>query len=187
MDKELRLYVSASPEMGPECELLGQLLASMPKSIKWVIKRTPGRHQGGNPDVDALLESQFYLLLLGMDIMAPMGVEWRTAKGASLTTFAYRNMSTPPSPAAAHFSHYSAAEWQTYQTPREFIQYFEHALCERLIEGTPGYGLGLADIRELTTRLRARREEEESPKGGDTSTPDDRRGAARGGVILPAR
>jgi len=179
MAQELRLYVSASPEMNPECELLGQLFAGMLKSVKWVIKRTPGRHENVNPDIDALRASQFYLILLGTDIWAPIGVEWRVAQGAHLFTFAFRNINKPPSPAASVFARDSRLAWQQYRSPQEFIQQFEHALVAQLLDGTPGYGLDVENIQELWGRF-------QSPQESPTSVEEeDRRGASRGGIILP--
>lgn len=181
MERELAIYVSASPEMDSECELLGQLLADMPKSIGWVIKRTPGRHESGNPDIYMLRRSQFYLILLCMDIMAPIGVELRAAQEANPIIFAYRDTNTTPSPAAAFFIHNSGINWQHYQTPQGFIRKFEQDIITQLIEGTPGYGLEIADIAELSARFEALREEEEK-----TEEIEGRRGAGRGGVILPS-
>jgi len=176
----LAIYVSASPEMDAECELVGQLLADMPRSVEWRIRRTPVHGEHENPDLDGLCASQFYLILLGMDITAPIGVEWLAAQDAGLTTFAFRKVSRVPSPAAAFFAHNSAAAWRPYRTPQEFIQRFERELIARLIEGTPGYGLALADIEELSERLEA----PDSDVGG--SGGEERRGAGGGGVILPA-
>lgn len=177
--RELTIYVSASPEMDAECELLGQVLAGMAKSVGWNIKRTPGVGESANPDIEVLHRSQFYLILLGMDIMAPVGVEWLAAREAGITTFAFRNISRVPSPATAFFIRNSGIPWEQYQTPQEFIRRFEPSLITRLIEGTPGYGLHLSDIEELSARLKAL-QGEKAEQGGE-----ERRGAGRGGVILP--
>ena len=181
MEKELAIYVSASAEMDAECELLGQLLAEMTKSIRWTIKRTPSPHELANPDLEALRASQFYLILMGSDITAPIGVELQAAKEAKLFTFAFRKMSVAPSPAGAYFIHHVDLEWQPYQTPQEFVRLFERALISQLLEGTPGYGLDVRDLEELAERLRALEEAEEG-QGGER-----RRGAGHGGVILPSR
>jgi len=179
-EKRLAIYVSASPEMDVECELLGQLLADVPKSVKWSIKRTPGYHQHENPDIEGLRAGQFYVILLGMDITAPIGVEWLAARDAGLITFAFRKLDTTPSPAAAYFARDSGISWLPYHTPHGFVNRFERALITRLIEGSPGYGLDLADIEELSERLKRCEHEIERAEG------EDRRGAGKGGVILPA-
>jgi len=179
-EKRLAVYVSASPEMEAECELLGQLLADMVKSVKWSIGRTPTHGRNENPDIEGLRASQFYVILLGMDITAPIGVEWRIARQANLTAFAFRKLDRTPSPAAAVFARDSGISWQMYHTPQEFILRFERALIAQLMAGTPGYGLDLADIQELAHRLEACEGETEKPGG------EERRGAGAGGVILPA-
>ena len=180
IERELSIYISASGEMDAECELVGQRLADVPRAVRWIIKRTPGSYENGNPDLDALVDSDFYLILLGTDITAPIGVEWTVAQETGMTTFAFRNISAVPSPAAAFFIHNAGTDWHRYQTPHEFIWRFERSLISRLIEGTPGYGLSLSDIEELTQRLRATNEAEDAEGG------DERRGAGRGGVILPS-
>ncbi len=181
MAAELSIYVSASPEMDAECELLGQMLANMVRSLRWTIKRTPGPHEYANPDLEALSESHFYLILMGTDITAPVGVEWRAAQQAGVTTYAFRNVERVASPAAAVFTHSIEATWEPYHTPHEFVRRFERELIDRLIEGTPGYGLDLADLEQLSVRKRALEQEEQGQPEGE-----ERRGAGGGGVILAA-
>jgi hypothetical protein len=179
MDKQLAIYVSAAPEMDRECELLGQLLADMTPSIRWTIKRTPTAHEDGNPDLEALHHSQFYLILMGTDIVAPVGVEWMAARKAGSSLFAYHNATAMPTPAASVFLRDAGITWEDYKTPQEFIRSLEGALIAELLRGTPGYGLHLGDIEELSVRLKKLEEGEPRQEG------DDRRGAGRGGVILP--
>ena len=178
MDRVLSLYVSASPEMDAECELLGQMLASLPRSMEWVIKRTPGPFEHSNPDMEALSSSQFYVILLGTDITAPIGVELRAALGHGLSIHAYRDTTATVTPAAAVFARESGLSWRGHSSPQDFSRQFERALITRLIEGTPGYGLDLSEIGELSSRLGALEEDAEGP---DT---EERRGAGSGGVIL---
>src|SRR5690554_4831481 len=104
MDKELGIYISAAPEMDAECELVGQLLAGMTQSVRWTIKRTPAPPEGEAPDLERLRASQFYLILLGTDIVAPMGVEHAEARRRELAIFAYRNVELASSPAATYFA-----------------------------------------------------------------------------------
>jgi len=179
MDRQLGIYVSAAPEMDRECELLGQLLAELTPAIGWSIKRTPAPHENGNPDLQALRSSQFYLILLGADIVAPVGVEWLTARKASLSILAYRNASVALTPAASVFLRDTGLNWKEYHSAQEFSQSLERALIEELLRGTPGYGLHLADIEGLSARLK--KLEEGEPRQED----DERRGAGRGGIILP--
>ncbi len=185
MEKQLAIYVSASPEMDAECELLGQLLAGLSKSVKWIIKRTPGRYERGNPDIRALRTSQFYLILLGMDIMAPIGVELTAARSSDLVIFAYRKISVPASPAAAVFAHEANLAWESYKVPQEFIKHLEKALISQILRRSPGYGLELADLEELAERLREIEKGEQEGGAGERPELKIANGAGRGGIILP--
>ena len=184
MEKQLAIYVSASPEMDAECELLGQLLAGMFQSTRWTIKRTPTDHEHMNPDLETLRNSQFYVILLGMDIMAPMGVEWMVAQEMGLPTFAFSNAEAVASPSTAYFMRQSGVPWQSYRSPQEFMHRLERQLITRLLEGTPGYGVEVSDLEELATRLKALEGQEQAEGGAFRG--EDRRGAGRGGVILPS-
>jgi hypothetical protein len=178
MDKLLAIYVSAAHEMDAECELLGQMLAGLTPAVRWVVRRTPTHTGAANPDLEALRSSQFYLLLLGRDIVAPMGVEWMAARDAHLSAYAYRSASAIPSPAATAFARNAGASWVSYASPLDLRRQVERTLIETLIQGTPGYGLDLADIEALAARLR---QLEGEPPGPES---EERRGAGRGGVIL---
>ena len=183
LEKELSIYVSASAEMDAECELLGQLLATMPETIRWVIRRTPSIHKAANPDLKKLAQSHFYVILLGMDITAPVGVELNAAKAAHLVSFAYRCTKNPSSPAAAVFARNADVDWHLYKSPQEFIDHFERALVTQLLEGSPGYGLGLQELEALAERL----ERLEGEEGREEAEDEERRGAGHGGVILASR
>lgn len=179
MDRQLAIYVSAAQEMDHECELLGQLLANMIPSVRWMIKRTPTSHENSNPDLEALSHSQFYLILMGADILAPVGVEWMAARKAGLPVFAYHNASAAPTPAGAVFMRDAGITWEDYKTAQDFIHHLERELITELLRGTPGYGLHLHDIEELSARLKKLEEREQHQED------DERRGAGGGGVILP--
>jgi len=181
MENELSIYVSAASEMDAECELLGRLLAAMTKSTRWTIKRTPGIHEFANPDLESLAASDFYLILMGTDITAPIGVELRAAQHASLPLFAYRCSEGIATPAAAFFVHNVGVAWKSYASPKGFVRDFERRLIARLVEGTPGYGLNLDEIQDLSRRLDALR-----AQGDEDPATDGRRGAGGGGVILAA-
>jgi hypothetical protein len=178
---ELLIYVSAAEEMDPECELLGQRLADMIHSVRWTIKRTPASREGVNPDLETLAQAQFYLILLGRDIVAPIGVELRAAEDRGVPVLAYRSAHWTPTPAASVFAHQTGLTWRAYETPQQFIRDFERRLIGMLIDGTPGYGLTVEDLAELAERLRALQGTEQDEPGGES-----RRGAGHGGVILPS-
>jgi hypothetical protein len=179
MAVQLVLYVSAAAEMDPECELLGQMLAGLPRSARWTIKRTPGSSEPANPDLTALRSATAYVILLGADLVAPMGVEWAAAENAGVTRFAYQRSDRLASPAASAFARESGARWHRYGAAGEFATHFERALIAELVQGTPGYGLDLRVLEELASRLHELEAQERPDE-------ESRRGAGQGGVILPS-
>ncbi len=180
MDRELAIYVSAAAEMDAECELIGQLLADITTTARSVMRRTPRSPEPLTPDVDALLRSDFYVILLAGDLVAPIGVEWSAARTSGLTSLAYRRTGTSPSPALSDFFRSADLTWKAYQTPAEFAFEFERDLVSSLLQETPGHGLHLEDVENLSKRL-----DRLSQRQADDEGPDTRRGAGRGGVILP--
>ncbi|MFO7695853.1 MAG: hypothetical protein R6X16_01670 [Anaerolineae bacterium] len=178
--RELGMYVSANTEMDPECELLGQILAQITPSVRWTIKRTPPSHEKSDPDWAALAQSDFYVILVGRDITAPIGVEWRAARERAITTFAYRNLQATPSPALSAFVRHTDVEWRGFDSAHAFASDLKQRLVRQLIDGTPGYGLSLEEIEDLAAQLSGTNNEDPKEPG------EERRGAGRGGVILPS-
>jgi hypothetical protein len=75
----LHIFVSVGPDLETEREVVGQAIASLPISLGWEIKYTPSRGQRSDPTTEALTNCDFYALLLGADISAPMGSELHAA------------------------------------------------------------------------------------------------------------
>ncbi len=94
MPAQVRLFVSAGVDQEPARELLGRALAELPVNVGWVIKRTP--------DVDAVAESHLFLLLMGADIWAPVGLELWWARRTEKPILAYRG-ERPCTPAGQVF------------------------------------------------------------------------------------
>jgi len=180
MDKEFTVYVSASQQMDAECEQVGQVLASLTQTSRSTIRRTPRGPAGGNPDLPALAASALYIVVLGTDFSAPIGIEWQAAQRAGLQTLGYRNTEASPSPSMVHFLRHTRFDWVEYRGPSGFRATLERTLLRRLLDGTPGFGLDMADVEQIAARL-----SELKGDGQEEEGPDDRRGAAAGGVILP--
>lgn len=175
---DLTLYISAAQEMDAECEAVGQFLAGLLPKVRWTLHRTPTGRGNLNPDLRALHACDLHLFLLGADIVAPLGVEWREAQHVKTPLFLYRAATRTLSPAASYFLHHSGAHWTRFQDTADLIRKFERQLIAELVAGTPGYGLGLDEIESLTERLGRLPAE---PQTEDSEA----RGAGLGGVILP--
>jgi len=178
MDRGLSVYISASAEMDAECEFIGQTLASVSTTSRATIRRTP---EGSNPDLEGLASSQIYIILLGTDLLAPIGVEWEAARQAGLATLGFRNAEAAPSPAMTDFLRRQRFEWHEYRTPAEFRLKLERTLLQRLLDETPGTGLDLTAVEQIAVRLK----ELEGEEAEDEGPAEERRGAGSGGIILP--
>lgn len=81
MATQVRLFVSAGPADEGAREHLGRALAELPINVGWVIKRTP--------DVDSVAECHLFVVLLGHDIEAPVGLELWWARRTEKPVLAY--------------------------------------------------------------------------------------------------
>ena len=81
MATQVRLFVSAGPAEEGAREHLGRALAELPINVGWVIKRTP--------DIDSVAECHLFALLLGHDIVAPVGLELWWARRTEKPILAY--------------------------------------------------------------------------------------------------
>jgi len=177
MARPIRLFVSSSPDLAPEREALGQAVAELPVSVGWEIKHTP------RPGEDALELLAFvercdlYLVVLGADFAAPMGLEWRQAQGAGKALLAYRKR-VLYSPSAQALLRQSDVAWTEFQSPQELKVQVTRALAQAVLDRGEQFGLHLDEVEALLALVKAE-EEEEIP-----TEPDRRRGAGRGAVIL---
>jgi hypothetical protein len=77
----VRLFVSAGPAEEEAREQLGRALAGLPINVGWVIKRTP--------DVESVAECHLFAVVLGHDIVAPVGLELWWARRTEKPVLAY--------------------------------------------------------------------------------------------------
>jgi hypothetical protein len=177
LPRPIRLFVSCSPGLTPEREIVGQAVAELPVEVGWEIKHTAGPGEDDRPAVTFVDRCDFYLLLLGGDFAAPMGVELRRAQLGSKPLLAYRK-EVPQSPAAQQVRRRSDLAWTTFQTPLQLKRTVSQALAEAILDRGEQFGLHVREIEALLKITRSKGQE------GRSEEADRRRGAGRGGVIL---
>ena len=176
MTRSIRLFVSSSPGLAPEREALGQAVAELPISIGWEIKHTPRPGEDVRDPLAFVETCDLYLLVLGADFAAPMGLEWRQAQGTGRPLLAYRKR-VLHSPSAQSILRQASVAWADFESPQDLKTQATQALARMILDRAEDFGLHLDDIEPLLALVQAT--EEETPAESDR-----RRGAGRGGVIL---
>lgn len=174
MASQVRLFISGGPDQEPARELLGQALAEFPVNVGWVIKRTP--------DVDAVAESHLFLLLLGVDITAPVGLELYWAQRTEKPTFAYR-MDVTRTPAGQVFVQETAGlDWRRCRDLSALRRRVLTDLSRFLLNNAERYGITLPEAQRLQAFIAAL-EKAATEAAGEQPAPKPA-GAGGGGVIL---
>ena len=165
-----RLFVSAGPDQDPARELLGRALVELPVNVGWVIKRTP--------DVDSVAETHLFVLVLGNDIWAPVGLELWWARRTEKPVLAYRAdvLRTPAGQAFLQDNFW--LDWTRFHSFAELRRAFLIDISRFLVVHAERYGLTLVEaesLRGFTANL---------DKTQDAAAPVEAGGAGGGGVIF---
>ena len=175
----LRIFVSAGSDLEMEREAIGQGVAQIPApSLGWVIGRTPPRGEPQFVAWDEIAAADFFVLLLGRDIQAPVGAELWASQRAGGRVLAYLK-DVHRTQAAQAFVRGAGVDWTTYETASQVarqvqIPFVEEILAQGPLRGLPPLEQGA--LRGFLERLR----------GGELATPSPEQtgGAGGGGVIL---
>ncbi len=180
MADRLRMFVSAGPDMEAEREAIGRAVAKLPVSIGWVIKRTP--HRGQPLALEAIESCHFYVLLLGSDISAPVGVELMAARRAGKVTLAFLKDVTR-TPAARIFVRDAGVKWTPFNSAQELGTLLQKALAQHILDRALEYKLSPVEYETLSAFLKELDREEKKER-----EPEERGrepgGAGGGGVII---
>lgn len=180
MPDRLHLYISAGPDLEDEREAIGQIIAHMPISIGWDLKRTPRRGDSPVSALETIRQCHSFILILGVDITAPVGAEWDLARRARKTILAYLK-DVNRTPAALVFARDSRISWTSFRTPEELGQKVESDLARLLLDRVGELGLTVADLESLSMLLK------QSEAAGSLEAAQSQHepgGAGGGGVIL---
>lgn len=177
MPRSIRLFISSSPDLAAEREALGQAVAELPISVGFEIMHTRPDETADIGEALAFIERcDLYLIVLGADFAAPMGIEWQRAQEALKPTLAYAKREMH-SPSAQKLLRESGVAWEAFESPQALKAHATQALAQLLLDRGESFGLHVDDIDGLLVML-GKEDEEPSDK------PDRREGAGRGGIIL---
>ena len=177
MARPVRLFVSSSPDLMAEREIVGQVLAGLPISVGWEVQYTPLPGEVRQTALLSVAECDLFLTLLGQDFAAPMGAEWADARRHGRSVLAYRK-GTLHSPSAQMHLRDSKVAWQDFDTLEKLRAPLTRQLAQMLLDRGEYFGLHLPEVEGLLELLKTK--EDAGP--GEEDQP--RTGAGRGGVIL---
>jgi hypothetical protein len=194
LTSRLKIFVSVGPDLEMEREVVGKAIAELPLSVGWVIKHTPLARESADPTMEEVATCDFYSLLLGADITAPVGAELHVARKAGKRIVAFLK-EVPRTPAAYVFVKHLSEEWQRFAGERELKRLFQRALIDQILERPEHHGITVADWEALSllsaeladeTLLESR--EEASPRrggaGSDAVIVAPGRDVPAGGVLI---
>ena len=178
MTRPVHLFVSSSPDLRTERDLVGRVTAALPLTIGWRIDHTPASGEGRQDSANLAGISDLYVLILGHDFAAPMGAEARQALRAGKKPLAYRLRCTY-SPAAQDAIRTLDVKWQVYSDPQMFLGLFRRDLVHALLQEAPRLGLLLPEVERL-----AELEKEADATAATEKAEGPRGDAGRSAVIL---
>lgn len=149
MTDTLLLYISAASDLEPERDALSRAVTEIPVSLGWRILHSPIR---GEPvDREAVEKADYHILLLGSDIRAPIGFEWRTARRAGRTPVLFLKEDVFRTPAGQSFQRYveEQAAWGPYRDLADLRRQALGLLAGHLLERVGYYRLSLREVERL--------------------------------------
>ena len=179
MPKSIHLFVSSSPELQVEREVIGQVVATLPLTLGWQIDHTP---MPGELAVDGLAQvtqCDLYVLVLGHDYAAPMGAELRQALLAGKPPMAYRKRCSR-SPSSQDAVRRLGIEWRVFSTPQVLRSWFKRDLLKSLLRQAIAFGLDLTELEGLLKLA----QDDLDHKEGERGPAHGRSEAGRSGIIL---
>jgi hypothetical protein len=182
MTSRLNVFISAGPDLELEREVVGKSIASLPVSVGWTIKHTPLPGEAPDPSMEAVATCDFYALLLGADITAPVGAELDVARRASKRIFAFLS-EVSRTPAAYVFCRRLPEEWLRFSGERELRRLFQKTLVDQILERPESYGMTLVDWEALSALSSELADEASHREEGDI-TP--RHGGAGSDAVIVA-
>ena len=188
MAKPIHLYVSSSPGLTVEREVIAQVVAALPLSIGWRIGHTPLPGQLGSESVVSVEECDLYALLLGHDFAAPMGQELRLARALGRAPFVAYRYECTLSPSAQEAVRALDLTWHRFLSTEELRTMFRRDLLRAVLNQATTLGLALNEVQRLIEQARLADQAREADAGaaeGSTEQANRRRGeAGRSGRIL---
>lgn len=149
MEDQILLYISAATDLEAEREILGRAVTQVPVDIGWrVIQSPPGN---GPVDLDAVVNADIHILLMGSDIRAPVGLEWQTARAAGRRPTMFLKQTVLRTPAGQSFVRMVRADvgWTPYASGTELRRQMLTLVADHILANAVRYALTPEEMGRL--------------------------------------
>ena len=178
MADQVLVYISAADDLGLEREVLGRAITEIPTTLAWRIVQTSSRAE--EPALEAVVQADVHLLLLGSDVRAPVGVEWLAARRSGHTPFLLLKSESTRTQAAQAFmkelERYT--QWHTFDDVARLRKQVLTLLADHILTHRDHYQLGDNEYEKLSDWLKNLR------KAKRKKVDDTRGGADKSSIIL---
>ena len=157
------IYVSASPDLMAEREELARMIAELPVTLAWQIVMTPAEAEP--IDGAALQEADLYLLVMGEDIRAPVGLELYFARQAGHPVMAYLKYRVVHTPAGQVFARQAQVNWHSFVDAAHLSRQVQWVVAGHLLRQAALYGLTPVELEQLETLQAANSPSERTVEG----------------------
>jgi len=142
------IYISAASDLIAEREALARLIAALPVTLAWRILQTP-LYGLEALDLETLQTADFHILVMGMDIRAPVGLELHRARYTGRPTIAFLKKGVPRTPAGQNFIHDAPVSWLSFTDQANLSYQVQQALIKHLLRHRDDYALTPVEIEQL--------------------------------------
>lgn len=110
----IKLYISAANDLQLERDLISRSTTEIPVTLGWQINLTPFGEK--TLEEDLVLDANLHILILGIDIRAPIGFELYLSRRVGRSPFLFLKGGINRTPAAVNFyrSVSEVGQWHTY-------------------------------------------------------------------------
>lgn len=177
MVDQVILYISAAPDLKAERSVITRSVTEIPVTLGWRIIETPLHGEMINDRM--LVGADIHMLLLGIDIRAPVGLEWFLARRAGKNPLLFLKQGISRTLAADNFIHHleSKAGWHHFKDNADLRFQVLSLLGEQLTRLAGHYALKPQELDALNQWHQELKKE-------SVSSVDERREVTEGGVII---
>jgi hypothetical protein len=159
----LHLYISAALDLEKERESLSRAVAEIPVTLGWRVIQSPLH---GEPlNTDAIAQADVHILLLGSDIRAPIGLEWRLARRVRRLPVVFLKQDVVRTMAALDFTRYLEEQttWRKYLDIADLRLQTLKLLADHILAQTDYYSLRSDEFDKLTSWRKELNTPEQTP------------------------